>query len=417
MARRVSTHTLPFLWARVLHALVIERVEQPEPGRNRVGLGTWLRGIQLVSDSRTEQDVARQRTDMLSAPAPYPTVSTENPAPDDTQIESLTPEICVDYLSHDWKDEDVWNSWKAMTKRKNEIANGLRLENASWRTWAKHRGKLKTVSPQTLNWLKESDVTWLYGPLHGEAKATPPPKVASTAERLNIDVSSSDRKSILKHRTLTDILQTPLNVSQPKNSNQAPAQTKFQPSLQGASTKRQQPRKKALKMGSPGHDHTSHSTRRERHISFNTLVSQCIALDDESIGVPYPESKCSDSEDEYGDQTQQHRYLSPNMTFAKRSDRHITIAMMPPTYLKMGHECMTTTDSEVSDEDDDMYGRHTSELDARYSVNDPIPGSHEFDIDPDDGYEYYYYDVDDNEDDNPMSLALLGSSSQQGTTP
>ena len=236
MARRVSTHTLPFLWARVLHALVIERVEQPEPGRNRVGLGTWLRGIQLVCDNRAGQDLARQRADMLSAPAPYPTVSTENPAPDDTQIESLTPEICVDYLSHDWKDEDVWNSWKAMTKRKNEIANGLRLENASWRTWAKHRGKLKTVSPQTLNWLKESDVTWLYGPLHGEAKATPPPKVASTAERLNIDVSSSDRKSILKHRTLTDILQTPLNVSQPKNSNQAPAQTKFQPSLQGAST-------------------------------------------------------------------------------------------------------------------------------------------------------------------------------------
>lgn len=417
MARRVSTPTLPFLWARLLHALVIERVEKPEPGRNRVGLGILPRGIQLVCDNRAGQDVARQRTDMLSAPAPYPTVSTENPAPDDTQIESITPKICVDYLSHDWKDEDVWNSWKAMTKRKNEIANGVRLENASWRTWAKHRGKLKTVSPQTLNWLKESDVTWLYGPLHGEAHATPPPKVASTAERLGIDVSSSDRKPILKHRTLTDILQTPLNVSHPKASNQASAQTKFQPSSPGASTKGQQPRKKALKMGSLGHDHTLPSTRRKRHISFNTLVSQCIALDDESIGVSYPESESSDSEDEYEDQTQQHRYLSQNMPLTKRSDRHITIAMMPPTYLKMGHECMTSTDSEVSDEDDDMYGRHTSELDARYSVNDPIPGSHELDIDQDDGYEYYDYDVDDNEDDNPMSLALLGSSGQQGTTP
>ena len=142
MARRVSTPTLPFLWARLLHALVIERVEKPEPGRNRVGLGILPRGIQLVCDNRAGQDVARRRTDMLSAPAPYPTVSTENPAPDDTQIESITPKICVDYLSHDWKDEDVWNSWKAMTKRKNEIANGVRLENASWRTWAKHRGKL-----------------------------------------------------------------------------------------------------------------------------------------------------------------------------------------------------------------------------------------------------------------------------------
>ena len=64
-----------------------------------------------------------------------------------------------------------------------------------------------------------------------------------------------------------------------------------------------------------------------------------------------------------------------------------------------------------------MYGRHTSELDARYSVNDPIPGSHELDIDQDDGFEYYDYGVDDNEDDNPTFLALLGSSGQQGTTP
>ena len=89
---------------------------------------------------------------MLSAPDPYPVVSNTNPAPDDAQIESQTPWICVDYLSHDWKDEDVWSSWKAMTKRKNEISNGVRQENASWRTWAKQRGNLKTISPETLNW-------------------------------------------------------------------------------------------------------------------------------------------------------------------------------------------------------------------------------------------------------------------------
>ncbi|KAF8902336.1 hypothetical protein CPB84DRAFT_1678865 [Gymnopilus junonius] len=39
-----------------------------------------------------------------------------------------------------------------MTRQKNEIANGVRLENASWRTWWKQRNKLKTVSPETLNW-------------------------------------------------------------------------------------------------------------------------------------------------------------------------------------------------------------------------------------------------------------------------
>ncbi|KAF9269230.1 hypothetical protein L218DRAFT_851834 [Marasmius fiardii PR-910] len=39
-----------------------------------------------------------------------------------------------------------------MTRQKNEIANGMRLENASWRTWWKQRNKLKTVNPETLNW-------------------------------------------------------------------------------------------------------------------------------------------------------------------------------------------------------------------------------------------------------------------------
>lgn len=74
------------------------------------------------------------------------------PAPDDLGITTRLPSICVDYLSHDWAEDDVWTSWKAMTRHKSEIANGVRLENASWRTWAKQRGNLKTISPETLNW-------------------------------------------------------------------------------------------------------------------------------------------------------------------------------------------------------------------------------------------------------------------------
>lgn len=72
--------------------------------------------------------------------------------PDDADVQTRLPSICVDYLSHQWAEEDVWASWRSMTKRKNEIANGIRLENASWRTWWKQRNKLKTISPETLNW-------------------------------------------------------------------------------------------------------------------------------------------------------------------------------------------------------------------------------------------------------------------------
>lgn len=73
-------------------------------------------------------------------------------APSVEDIQDRLPSICVDYLSHDWSEEDVWASWRNMTRHKHEIANGVRLENASWRTWQKQRNKLKTISPETLNW-------------------------------------------------------------------------------------------------------------------------------------------------------------------------------------------------------------------------------------------------------------------------
>ncbi|KAH9832636.1 uncharacterized protein C8Q71DRAFT_262247 [Rhodofomes roseus] len=97
---------------------------------------------------------------------------THSTAPDDSSFSTL-PEGQVDYLSHEWREEDVWRSWRSMTRQKNAIANGTRLENASWRTWWKQRNKLKTISPETLNWLKDSDVTWLYGPLHIGADWSP----------------------------------------------------------------------------------------------------------------------------------------------------------------------------------------------------------------------------------------------------
>ncbi|KAG8823072.1 hypothetical protein FRC19_004662 [Serendipita sp. 401] len=71
---------------------------------------------------------------------------------DDGDLAPELPRICVDYLSHQWAEEDVWRSWRSMTRAKYEIANGMRLENASWRTWWKQRNKLKTISPETLNW-------------------------------------------------------------------------------------------------------------------------------------------------------------------------------------------------------------------------------------------------------------------------
>lgn len=88
---------------------------------------------------------------------------TNHGLPDDSSF-SVQPEGQVDYLSHEWREEDVWRSWRSMTRQKNAIVNGMRLENASWRTWWKQRNKLKTISPETLNWCVLAFISSIYGP-------------------------------------------------------------------------------------------------------------------------------------------------------------------------------------------------------------------------------------------------------------
>ncbi len=72
-------------------------------------------------------------------------------AEDDIALKAQ-PSRQVDYLSHNWREEDIWSSWKHIVSRRGDYSNSARLENASWRTWMKSKNKLSTVSPETLNW-------------------------------------------------------------------------------------------------------------------------------------------------------------------------------------------------------------------------------------------------------------------------
>jgi hypothetical protein len=72
-------------------------------------------------------------------------------AVDDSAVRT-EPTRHVDYLSHDWSEEDIWTSWRYMIQKRNVYQNSARLENASWRTWAKTKNQLRTVSPEQLNW-------------------------------------------------------------------------------------------------------------------------------------------------------------------------------------------------------------------------------------------------------------------------
>lgn len=88
--------------------------------------------------------------------------------PNDDSVIHHTPQRFVDYFSHDWKESDVSSCWRYIVLRRKDVANSARLENASWRTWTKAKYNLKTVAPESVNWLKDYDVTWLYGPLYDE---------------------------------------------------------------------------------------------------------------------------------------------------------------------------------------------------------------------------------------------------------
>jgi hypothetical protein len=81
-------------------------------------------------------------------------LTTPDPVPmseDDTAVRK-EPSHHVDYLSYVWREEDIWSSWRHIVEHRKVYGERSRLENASWRTWAKSQFKLRTVSPDTLNW-------------------------------------------------------------------------------------------------------------------------------------------------------------------------------------------------------------------------------------------------------------------------
>jgi len=70
---------------------------------------------------------------------------------DDTAVKRQ-PSRHVDYLSHDWKEEDIWSSWRHVVGKRRDLDNAERLENACWRSWVKRQRRLPTINPDKLNW-------------------------------------------------------------------------------------------------------------------------------------------------------------------------------------------------------------------------------------------------------------------------
>ncbi|THH13770.1 hypothetical protein EW146_g6482, partial [Bondarzewia mesenterica] len=313
-------------------------------------------------------------------------VSVTNAIPDDSSV-STQPRGQVDYLSHEWREEDVWRSWRNMTRQKNEIANGARLENASWRTWWKQRNKLKTISPETLNWLKDSDVTWLYGPLHTDVDWSPPPtnvdKEKSVQDRLGL--STDDRsynipgkKPILKHRSISDLLTSALPTSaqfddadedldtideddedlDPQPTRPPLLHTKSDTHISQRSGSSDSARETTG--GSSQDLNVQANGGKKKHISFNTFVEQCIAIDSPQKSVMTGRRHLSSTrlyEDVYDDGYDQ-----------DSEAECIDDALDEPSLFSEGHA------GSDSDEDDDILEMRTSSTRSRSSSSSRSPG-------------------------------------------
>ncbi|KUL82830.1 hypothetical protein ZTR_09206 [Talaromyces verruculosus] len=284
-----------------------------------------------TGEQEEDSGLSTPKTTQTAAAAtlPDPLLRTSS---DDASIES-EPERHVDYLSHDWREEDIWSSWRYVVARRDRYSNGVRLENASWRTWAKSKYGLRTVSPETLNWLKDCDVTWLYGPLQTDSKPDqkpPPPSGLSSSN------SFLDRKSILKKKTASEaILQRSLSqhtllkhAGAILQAQKAENYSRGKPAFERATSDMGVPLARILEY--PYTSSSTHCTPSEsassglvspsekRHIHFNNEVVQCIAVEakdyeehDVDPSLFFLGEEYDKDYDEYGDDEYDHnRYYN-----------------------------------------------------------------------------------------------------------
>lgn len=110
----------------------------------------------------------------------------------------------VDYFQFNFTQSEIHNCWKLINSGNRANLNHTcipqstdinRLENIAWRKWGKIRNNLKDVDPKTLNWYKDCDITWLYGPLvQGHDHFEPPSQPKEHSAAVSIPTAMKARK-------------------------------------------------------------------------------------------------------------------------------------------------------------------------------------------------------------------------------
>jgi len=122
-----------------------------------------------------------------------------------TQDLDLQPIRTKDYLYHDWQLNELTQTYQYLKyfqqKSRKEVDH--RLNYALWRNWSRNLFDLKTISPEFIQWNKDCDITWLYGPYFFNLQSTPSPNVYQHCYSTQDDLHSTRRlKSALKRKSL-----------------------------------------------------------------------------------------------------------------------------------------------------------------------------------------------------------------------
>ncbi|CAG9940601.1 unnamed protein product [Clonostachys rosea f. rosea IK726] len=271
-------------------------------------------------------------------------------AEDDSAVSSK-PSRHVDYLSHEWKEEDIWSSWRYIVTRRGEFEHSGRLENASWRTWMKVKYKLKAVSPETINWLKDCDVTWLYGPLQSRTKPVHDAHTEVSSDSLSKtdSLANLNKKPILKKRSMSKVmLQRSISNASLLKQAAAAVQTQEARGIMRPSNSRRGTVDyfaypfSSSRMGDESRDPTTSTessgiTSPRKHIHFNEQVEQYMAVDVKGMEV---DSDCYGDDGDSDDDVMLKRVKPKKQSILKKrvakskSTEGKIIAKLPSTALK-----------------------------------------------------------------------------------
>ena len=349
-------------------------------------------------------------------PLPQSNISPHESDPDlpgevhDDHAVEREPTRHVDYLSHDWKEEDIWTSWRYIVHRRKHIPQSVRLENASWRTWMKAKYNLRTISPEALNWLKDCDVTWLYGPLQTEPKRRFGTSTSPPPSRLSHSSSFIHKKPILKKKSASAVM---LEKSWSKHSllKQAGALLKAQQSspairpsfgrgmseftigsTSDSSVANTPAENDMSAVNSIRHSFTwgdLHSPSESKHVNFDETVRQVQAIesdDEDKEPTPAPEV-FSDDEDDDGGLMMRPSTPKPNNRGTPRgsfSDGCKTIADLPSTTLKYRTDTPEPVDPQATRDHSASWSssKRLSPSPSQETLRPPRP-SHNFLLDDD----------------------------------